>query len=194
MSNVVLIHSAQGLRPGLERWAGRLREAGHEVWTPDLFEGRAFDRLEAGIAHRDEIGVPELMRRAEAALEELPDDLVYAGFSMGAASAGYYAATRRGARGCVLISGVTPLAEFGVERWPERVPAQVHFAAEDPHVDRAGVESFEHGLDAARARLEIHVYPGSAHLFADPDDPGYDPASAELVLARVLEFLHRCAG
>ncbi|HEY2715084.1 MAG TPA: dienelactone hydrolase family protein [Solirubrobacterales bacterium] len=191
MAKVILLHSAQGLRPGVEAWAERLRGAGHEVWAPDLFEGRTFDTLEEGIAHRDELGVPELMRRAEAALAGLPDDVVYAGFSMGAASAGYYAATRSGCRGAVLISGVTPLARFGVEAWPAGVGAQVHFTAEDPQVDRSGVAEFEDTLDAARARLEIHVYPGSGHLFADPDSPGYDAAAAELMLARVLEFLSR---
>jgi dienelactone hydrolase len=192
VSRIVLLHSAQGLGPGVEIWADRLREAGHEVWAPDLFEGRTFDRLEDGIAHRDEVGVAELMRRAEAALAELPGDVVYCGFSMGAASAGYYAATRKGSRGAVLISGVTPLAQLGVERWPEGVPAQVHFTAEDEWIDRGGVESFEHALDAVRAKLEIHVYPGSGHLFADPASPGYDPAAAELLLTHVLGFLERC--
>ncbi len=192
MSKVVVLHSAQGLRPGVEGWAVRLRDSGHEVWAPDLFEGRSFDDLEAGVAHRDEIGVPELMRRLEAELAELPADVVYAGFSMGAASAGYYAATRPGCRGAILVGGVTPLAEFGVDSWPASVPAQVHFSAEDRQVEHAEVESFEHALDAACARLEIHVYPGSEHLLADPDSPGYDAAAAELLLARVLEFLHRC--
>lgn len=192
MSKVVVLHSAQGLRPGVEGWAARLRDCGHEVWAPDLFEGRSFEQLEEGIAHRDEVGVPELMRRLEAELAELPADLVFAGFSMGAASAGYYAATRPGCRGAILVGGVTPLAEFGVESWPASVPAQVHFSAEDRLVERAGIESFEHALDAARARLEIHVYPGSGHLIADPESPGYDPASAELLLARALEFLQRC--
>jgi dienelactone hydrolase len=162
VSKVVVLHIAQG--PGLEGWAERLRGSGHEVW----------------------------LRGLEAELAELPADVVYAGFSKGAASAGYHAATRPGCRGAILISGVTPLAELGVEAWPASVPAQVHFSLEDPQVDRAGVESFEHALDAARARLEIHVYPGSEHLFADPDSPGYDPAAAELMLARVLGFLHRC--
>jgi dienelactone hydrolase len=193
VAKVVLIHSAHGLRPGVEAWAERLRGAGHEVWTPDLFEGRTFAELEEGIAHRDEVGIPELMRRAEAALEGVPADVVYAGFSMGAASAGYCAATRPGCRGAVLMHGVAPLAQLGVESWPQGVGAQVHFAAEDPAIDRGGVEAFEHALDASRARLEIHVYPGSGHLFADPEAPGYDAAAAELMLARVLGFLERCS-
>jgi dienelactone hydrolase len=163
VSKVVVLHSAQG--PGLEGWAERLRGCGHEVW----------------------------MRGHEADLAELPGDVVYAGFSTATASAGLHAATRPGCRGTILIGGVAPLAELGVESWPASVPAQVHFSAEDRRVERAGIESFEHALDAARARLEIHVYPGSEHLLADPDSPGYDPASAELLLARVLEFLQRCA-
>jgi dienelactone hydrolase len=167
VSKVVVLHSAQGPRAGVEGWAARLRDCGHEVWAPD----------------------PEQL---ESELAELPADVIYAGFSTAVASAGYHAATRPGCRGVILIGGVTPLADLGVESWPEAVPAQVHFSAEDPHVERAGVESFEHALDASRARLEIHVYPGSEHLLADPGSPGYDPASAELLLARVLEFLHRC--
>lgn len=169
MSKVVVLHSAQGPRPGLEGWVERLREGGHEVWAPELVEGRI----------------------AEAALVELPADVVYVGFSTGAESAGYYAASRSGSRGAILVGGITPLAEYEVESWPESVPAQVHIADEDPQLDRAGVESFEDALDAVCARLEIHVYAGSDHLFADPDSPGYDPAAAELMLARVLGFLQR---
>ncbi|MGD9734580.1 MAG: dienelactone hydrolase family protein [Solirubrobacterales bacterium] len=167
MSKVLVLYSAPGPRPGIESWAERLRGCGHEVW----------------------LAAPE---RLGAELAELPGEIVYAGFSTGAASAGHCAATRPGARGAVLIGGVAPLAELGVESWPERVPAQVHFSAEDSQVSRAEVGAFEHALDAARARLEIHVYPGSDHLLVDPGSAGHDPASAELLLARVLEFLHRC--
>jgi dienelactone hydrolase len=191
VTRVVLFHSVQGLRPGVEEWAGRLREAGHEVWTPDLLEGRTFDDLEAGVAHRDELGVPELMRRAEAALVDLPADLVYAGFSMGAATAGYHAATRAGARGAILMHGVPPLRAYGVEAWPEGLPAQVHFADGDPWVEGEEVVEFELLTDAAGAPLEVHAYPGEGHLFADPGSPDFDAAAAELMLARVLELLGR---
>jgi dienelactone hydrolase len=187
--NVVLLHSAQGLRPGVEEWAGRLREAGHEVWAPDLFEGRTFAELDDGVAFRNEVGVPELMRRAEAALAGLPGELVFAGFSMGAATAGYYAATRPGARGAVLMHGVPPLRQFGVEGWPDGVPAQVHFMRDDPWVERDAVAEFERMAFAAGVSAEVHAYEGSGHLFADPDSPDHDAAAAELMLGRVLGFL-----
>src|SRR4051812_18723874 len=44
--NIMLFHSTYGLRPAVRQAADRLREAGHEVWTPDLFEGRTFETVE----------------------------------------------------------------------------------------------------------------------------------------------------
>ena len=41
------------------------------------------------------------------------------------------------------------------------------------------------------AAFEKHVYPGSGHLFADPDLPEYDRASSEEMWERVLAFLDR---
>lgn len=189
MAKIVLFHSAQGLRPAVREWTRRFEDAGHEVFAPDLLEGRTFDDLDAAVAHRDEVGVPELMRRAEAALAELPEGLVYAGFSMGAASAGYYAGTRRGARGAILMHGVPPLPDFGVERWPEGVPAQVHYAADDPRAGSEALAGFESMVAAAPAPCEVFTYPGSAHLFADQGSPEYDTAAADLMFERALAFL-----
>jgi dienelactone hydrolase len=179
------------LRPDVTAWADSLREAGHEVWTPDLFEGATFDRLEDGVAHRDETGIPELIRRATEAVEQLPIELVYAGFSMGAATATYFAATRPGARAAVLMHGVAPVETLGVEAWPGDVPVQAHNKAEDPTVDAGEVETFESFVRASGAPIEIYTYPGEGHLFADPDGPDYDRASAELMLERELAFLER---
>lgn len=191
MADIVLFHHAQGLRPDVRAWADSLREAGHEVWTPDLFEGATFDRLEDGVAFRDETGIPELMRRATEALEKLPAELVYAGFSMGAVPAQSLAATRPGARAAVLMHGVVPLETIGVEAWPGGVHVQAHYKIGDPWVDAAGVESFEISVRASGAPIEIYTYPGDGHLFADPDGPDYDRAAAELMLGRELAFLER---
>lgn len=50
MTDLVVFHSAQGLRGGIEDWADRFRRRGDHVWTPDLFESQTFARLEDGIA------------------------------------------------------------------------------------------------------------------------------------------------
>lgn len=192
MASVVLFHSALGLRPSVRRFAEVLRTDGHEVVTPDLFGGPVFDDLTAGAAARDAIGIPELVRRAWQAVEDLPPELVYAGFSMGAMPALLLAATRPGARGAVLIQGAAPLAALGVDVWPEGVPLQVHTTRDDPWLDDAAVA----GL-AARvppALWEHHEYPGAGHLVTDEDWQDHDPQVADAMVTAIRQWLPRRHG
>jgi dienelactone hydrolase len=191
VANVVLFHHAQGLRPDVTSWADSLRVAGHEVETPDLYEGRTFDRLEDGIAHRDEIGIPTLIARAGEFLEGLPADLVFGGFSMGASTAHYFTVTRPGARAALLMHGTAPPGTLGGARWPADVPGQLHCAADDPYVDSAGLEAAEQSARDAGVTLEVFTYPVEGHLFADPNGPDYDAESARLMLERELALLGR---
>jgi dienelactone hydrolase len=181
MSTVVLFHSALGLRPAVHQFADQLRQDGHTVHTPDLFDGAVFDRLEEGVAMRDALGIPELMRRAAAAVADLPGEVVYAGLSMGAASAQWLAATRPGARGAVLLHAALPVQALGLERWPE-VPLQIHYAQGDPWVDGAVVE-------ALRDQAEVFAYPGEGHLFTDAGSAEHDPESTALLVERVRGFV-----
>ncbi len=194
MAEVVLFHSALGLRPGVAAAADRLREAGHTVHTPDYYDGEVFDDLDEGLRKRDELGYAEIARRAKEAVAELPAGLVFAGFSLGVVPAELLAAGRPGALGAVLMHSAVPVegfSEFGVERWPAGVPAQVHYAAEDPWVEVPEVTSLRDAVRQAGARFEAHTYPGSGHLFTDPDLPEYDSSSSNLMWRRVLEFLSR---
>ena len=86
---------------------------------------------------------------------------------------------------------VEGFGEFGVECWPAGVPVQVHYAAEDPWVEAEEVAALGDAVRGAGAAFEEHAYPGSGHLFADPDLPGYDRASSEEMWRRVLDFLDR---
>ena len=195
MAEIVLFHSVLGLRPGVIAAADGLRAAGHAVHTPDLFDGEVFDDLDAGLRKEEALGYQEISRRARDAMAGLPARLVFAGFSMGAVHAELLAAARPGSRGAVLMHGAVPvedLREFlGVERWPEGVPVQVHYAAEDPWVEAEEVAALGGAVKEAGAAFEEYAYPGSGHLFADPDLPEYDPASSEAMWRRVLAFLDR---
>jgi dienelactone hydrolase len=188
MAEVVLFHHAQGLTPGVVAFAEELRRAGHTVHAPDLYDGRTFATLEEGVAHAKEIGFGEVIERGVRAVDGLPAELVYAGFSLGAGPAQRLAQTRPGARGTLLFHACLPVSEFGPS-WPAGVPVQVHAMEADPEFDNGW------DLPAARALVEeaedgdLFLYPGDRHLFADSSLPSYDADAAALLGLRVLGFL-----
>ena len=188
MARVVLFHHAQGLTSGVAAFAEELRAAGHEVHTPDLFEGRTFDSIEDGMAHVGEIGFGEIVERGVGAADAIGGDLVYAGFSLGVVPAQMLAQTRPGARGAVLCYSCVPVSEFG-EAWPAAVPVQIHGMDGDPFfVDEGDIDAAR-AIVASAPRAELFLYPGDQHYFADNSLPSYDAAATELLLQRVIEFL-----
>lgn len=186
MTEVLLYHHVQGLTEGVRSFADGLRQAGHTVHTPDLFDGQTFGTLEEGMAFAREAGFDALAERGEAAAEGIGPAVVYAGFSFGVTIAQRLAQTSRDARGALLMCSCLPVSEFG-EAWPADVPVQVH--------GKEGDEFFLEDIDAARAlvdssdRAELFLYPGTEHLFADSSLPAYDPAAAAVLTERVLVFL-----
>ena len=178
MSEVLLYHHVQGLTEGVRAFGDRLRQAGHTVHTPDLFDGRSFETLEDGMTFAREAGFDALAERGVAAADGIGPDVVYAGFSFGVMIAQRLAQTRPGARGALLMYSCLPVSEFG-EEWPRDVPAQVH--------GKAGDEFFLEDIDAARALVDSSDR--AEHLFADSSLPSYDPEAAALLTERVLAFL-----
>jgi dienelactone hydrolase len=187
MADVVLFHHALGLTPGIVVFADELRRAGHAVHTPDLFEGRTFPTLDDGVRFAEEIGFAELIDRGERAVEQVPTDLVYAGFSLGVLPAQKLAQTRPGARGALFYYSCVPVAEFGV--WPEGVPVQVHGMDADPIFVGEGDLEAARELVASTAHGELFLYPGDQHYFLDPTLPSYDADAAVLVMQRTLALL-----
>jgi dienelactone hydrolase len=188
MAEVVLFHHALGLTRGTAAFADQMRAAGHTVHTPDLFGGRTFATIEEGMAYAAAVGFPgAVIERGDRAVEHLPAEVVYAGFSIGVLPAQKLAQTRPGARGALLFYSCVPVAAFGT--WPAGVPVQVHGMDADP------IFTGEGDLEAARAlteqadRAELFLYPGDQHYFADSTLPSYDPGAAALAMQRVLAFL-----
>ena len=158
MSEIVLFHSALGLRPGVHWFADRLRAAGHTVHTPDLYDGEVFDSLDDGLAKRDALGMDEMIRRGAAAA--VPAQF-YAGFSLAPPP-----------RRCWRRPGRAPAARCSTtRRSPRRCSAagrkacalQIHTMEDDALGD---VD------DARELGGELYLYPGSDHLFLDPDLTG----------------------
>ena len=183
MADVVLFHHALGLTSGVQSFAGVLRDAGHTVHVPDLFEGRTFTDLDEGVGFARSTGFDVVGKRATAAAEALPAEVYYVGMSLGVMPAQELAQNRPGARGAVLLYSAAPAAEFG--SWPDGVPLQIHIMEDDPWEDTP----IARALAAEVPGAELYVYPGDGHLFADESSADHDPAAAALVRERVLAFL-----
>jgi dienelactone hydrolase len=186
MTEVLLFHHAHGQTRGFLAFVDELRAAGHVVHAPDLYDGKTFTDLDEGVGYAREVGFGTIAERGRLAAEGLPDELVYAGFSLGVMPAQMLAQTRPGAKGALLVSAAFPASEFGGS-WPAGVPLQIHmmeddeWAAEDLPAARELVET--------NSGAELFLYPGDRHLFADNSLPDYDDSAATLLQQRVLTFL-----
>ena len=194
MAEIILFHHVQGLTPGVLDLGARLAEGGHLLHTPDLFDGRIFDRLEDGFAYMQSLDPDSVTRQVDDTVGRLPDDMVYAGISWGVKHAQRLAQTRPGARAALFFEACFPLTgEWAFGPWPTGLPVQVHGMDQDEFF------ALEGDLDAARELVAsadtpnaaVFTYPGDRHLFADSSLPSYDQHATQLAVDRVRKFLSK---
>jgi dienelactone hydrolase len=186
VAELLLLHHAQGLTAGCLAFADELRAAGHVVHTPDLYDGKTFAELDDGIGYAREVGFDTMQERGVRAADGLPNEMVYAGFSLGVMPAQMLAQTRPGAKGAVLLHASAPPSEFGGP-WPQGVPLQIHTMEDDELGDVDVARELAETIEDA----QVFLYPGDRHLFTDSSLPVYDERAARLVVERLLEFLER---
>src|SRR6266545_3324620 len=174
MAEILLFHHAQGRTEGFLAFAEELRAAGHVVHAPDLYEGKTFAELADGVSYADEqVGVYAIIERGAASAQDLPAEIVYAGFSLGALPAQMLAQTRPGAQGALLLHACVPTSEFE-SLWPDGVPLQIHTMDGDEWVEL----DVAHDLVAEIKQAELFLYPGNGHLFADSSLSDFDQKAA----------------
>lgn len=64
-------------------------------------------------------------------------------------------------------------------------PVQLHFGAADDHIGKDQIDA----VRAAHPQVEIFLYPGAGHAFANEARASYVPAASDLARQRSLEFL-----
>jgi dienelactone hydrolase len=188
MAEILLFHHAHGLTSGVRAFADKIRLAGHTVHVPDLYEGRIFDDLEAGVGYAQKIGFGTIIERGLRAASTLPKRIVYAGFSLGVLPAQKLAQTRTGAQGTLLFHSCVRVAEFS-SAWPHGTPVQIHAMDADKWFVEEGDLLAAHELVASGAKAQLFLYRGDRHLFADSSLSSYDEGAAGLLMERVIGFL-----
>ncbi len=184
MTTILLFHHVLGLTQGVRDVAESLRKQGHEVHTPDLFEGQVFSDFDSGFAYVESVGFPALNLRAEQACSQFPPDLVLAGFSLGVMFAQHLLHTRPGARGGLFFhSFIDPGYLPG--QWPGDVPVHVFAMDHDPFFVDEGDLDAALTWQSGHKNLHIHQYPGTGHLFLDATTSDFDADTAAQVLRDV---------
>jgi dienelactone hydrolase len=181
MVNIVVFHSVLGLRPVELDGAERLRAAGHDVVTPDLYSGSTASTLDEGFALMDRIGWTAISRLASDAVRDLPPDTVLMGVSMGCGVVQGILPNRPATAGVLLLHALAEIpasARFGL-------PVQVHVADPDPIAPPAEVAAWR----AANPGAQVFTYPGAGHFYTDAGGPDHNEVAAALTWRRALEFL-----
>jgi dienelactone hydrolase len=185
LATVILFHTAMGLRD-LERDAAeRFRAAGHEVHTPDLYDGKTAASLAEGLALMETFGADILAERALKACAGLPATTAIAGLSMGAHLACQVWAKKSQASGVLLLHG---LGE--IPKWVRSgIPVQVHLAEPDPFISGDVAQSWPMAAFRIGMAAEIYTYDGAGHLYTDVASPDYNAEAAALTWERCTNFL-----
>jgi dienelactone hydrolase len=188
VAEVLLFHHSLGQTRGFLAFAETIRQAGHTVHAPDLFDGRTFSSIDEGMAYIRQNGFGDLIERGTRTADDLPAEIVYAGFSFGVMTAQRLAQTRPGARGALFFESCAPPSEFGSE-WPVDLPVRIHGMDADPYFVGEGDIEFARAIVDSAKDGELFLYPGDQHLFADSSLPSYHADATALLTKRTLDFL-----
>jgi hypothetical protein len=119
------------------------------------------------MAYAQQIGFPEkIIERGERAANELPNELVYAGLSLGVLPAQKLAQTRPGARGALLFYSCVPTDYF--VPWPADVPVQIHGMDADPIFVGKGDIDAAHALVESAEHAELSSTPVTSTISPTP--------------------------
>jgi carboxymethylenebutenolidase len=66
-------------------------------------------------------------------------------------------------------------------------PVMLHFGALDDHIGKDQIDA----VRSAHPEVEIDIYEGAVHAFANPDRPSYNASAAKLADQRSLQFLKK---
>ena len=189
---VLVLHSWWGLTDGVRNRVNQLADAGFTALAPDLFDGVVATDPEHGRDLLRDVDPNQLaigVKSCADALRRMPatpdGPIMVVGFSMGA-SLGLWLSEREpdGVHAVVGHYGTQ-----GIDFQHTRSRYQFHMTMDDPLIDPDELALMEASLRLADRPVEIHVYEGVGHNFAEPEAPAFDAEAAERAWERTIEFL-----
>jgi len=196
---LVVVHENRGLNPYIEDVARRAAVEGFIALAPDGLsplggypgnddDGRAMQaKLDQAKLRIDMLNGAWWVKKLPIANRKLGAT----GFCWGGGTVNFIAA----AMGADLQAAVPFYGEPAPSEQVKgiKAPLLVHLAENDPRINEM-YPAFEQELKAAKARYEIHVYPGTQHGFHNSSTPRYHEAAAKLAWERTLAHFKKHLG
>jgi carboxymethylenebutenolidase len=195
---VVVIHEWWGLDNWVKDQARALAREGYAALAVDLYRGKVTDKQEE--AHQLMSGMPQdrAMRDLKAAFAYLKsrkdvraDRIGSIGWCMGGKFSLLLATEEPTLAAAVAYYGAPPTDEAAIARI--NAPVLGNFGDEDKGPSRQQVRVFAEAMKRAGKKVDVKLYPGAGHAFANPNNPwkGYREDAAKDAWARTVAFFAR---
>lgn len=191
---LVVIHEWWGLNTQIKGAAEELAREGYVSLAVDLYRGRV--TTDPSEAHEVMRGLPEdrAIRDLKAAVTYLRgrsdvhgDRIGSIGWCMGGGYSLTLAINQADLAACIIYYGRLATDDNLLRQI--HAPVLALFGEEDRGIPPSAVRAFEQSMTARGKEVEIHIYPGVGHAFANPDRPSYGKAAAHDSWKRTVAFL-----
>jgi carboxymethylenebutenolidase len=195
LPGLIVIHEWWGLNDNIKMMSDRLAGEGYMALAVDLFNGSVADTREGALAQ---------VQAAAEQTERLKDNLRQAYqylVEQGATSVGSIGWCFGGSwslqaalalpdqlDATVIYYGGQLVTDLAVLE-PLEMPILGIFGSIDNNPSVETVRLFETALNALDKSVEIHIYEGADHAFANPSGTRYNEAAAEAAWQETLDFL-----
>lgn len=192
---VLVIHEWWGLDEWIKDQARALAKEGYVALAVDLYRGKVTKSQEE--AHQLMMGLPpdRAIRDLKAAVAYLQsrsdvkkDRVGVIGWCMGGKYALELAAQEPSLKAVVVYYGAPPTDPAAIARI--KAPVLGNFGAEDKGPSPEQVKAFEAAMKKAGKTVDVKIYAGAGHAFANPNNPwkGYRAEAAKDAWARTAAF------
>jgi carboxymethylenebutenolidase len=195
---VLVLHDMFGLHGVIRAVADRLARLGYGALVPNMFwrsenpDALAYDQhalawprlnaIDLDVASAD-MGTAIQWLRAQPSST---GKVAAVGFCGGGRWA-YLAAARCHVDGAAALYGLG-ISKHLDELHNVKCPLQLHYGLSDQHVPQQEIDTVSAGVRSVPT-VEVFLYPGAGHSFANPVRPTYDAAAAELAHRRIETML-----
>lgn len=193
---VIVLHEWWGLNDWVKEQARALAKEGYAALALDLYRGKVTDKQE--MAHQLMMGTPadrqaRDMKAAFAFLAGRSDvakkKIAVIGWCMGGRNALVLAVDEPSLAAAVVYYGAPPTDPASIAKI--KAPILGNFGGADEGPSPAQVKTFEAAVAKAGKKIDVKIYEGAGHAFANVNNPwgGYKKDAATDAWARSVAFL-----